>query len=51
MLKLHLDQRFQRFLIMNLIKVFFHQRKEKTFSRGWFLSLAIVREIRLSIIF
>ena len=51
MLKLHLDQRFQRFLIMSLIRVAFHQRKEKTFSRGRFLNLAFARGNRLSIIF
>lgn len=51
MLKLHLDQRFQRFLIMSLILVFFHQRKEKIFSRGRFSSLAFAHEISLFIIF
>lgn len=51
MIKLHLDQRFRRFLIMNLIMVAFHRRKEKTFSRGKSLSLAFAHEIRLSIIF
>ena len=51
MLELHLDQRFQRFLIKNPVKAFFHRCKEKTFNQGWILSLAFASEIGLSTIF
>jgi len=51
MIKLHLDQRFRRFLIMNLIMAVFHRRKEKISTGGPFLIEAFAIGINLYPIF